>query len=397
MAKPDRTGEHLRQYLQTLTPQVRSRVLVELERLHLLGEDIPHSEPLIAALRSEFRNTGESHYRVGNPSRYFFEPLEPVLVDGAPERANAGQIARGSLGPIWSLVTERLLPSMAASFVASAKGAIVANKPGEARRIAGEFQKKVITYLDGVLGSADGAAEVRSGLMTYTSSQATFDDLKKMLSFMHAQQELAEFGRAVAPKIGRLDGTVLTKTLALLGALKAKSGDAVPFGLTIIARRLERPWELMFLATVPTRSRAAPKIAAAPFAVAVSMVLDLIEERRLLLLYALRNNRPVRAKEIVTEIYKIEDGLREQIELRGSAWGKRLEALMAAVQATLETEISTIPTDHQHLTHILESPKLRPHHSIGDRIGHMLGKGWEALSAMLRGGTDTATHRDGLR
>ena len=89
-----------------------------------------------AALRAEFRSTGQSHYRVGNPSRYFFEPLEPVLVDGAPERANSGQIARGSLGPIWSLVTEKLLPSMADGYVASAKKVIVANNQAEARRLA---------------------------------------------------------------------------------------------------------------------------------------------------------------------------------------------------------------------------------------------------------------------
>src|SRR5436190_6996881 len=135
-------SEHLAKYLRELTPQVRARLLAELERLHLLDEDIPHSEALIAALRAEFRNTGQSHYRVGNPSRHFFDPLEPVLVDGAPERANSGQIARGSLGPIWSLVTEKLLPSMADGYVAGAKKAIAANNQVEARRLAEGFQNK---------------------------------------------------------------------------------------------------------------------------------------------------------------------------------------------------------------------------------------------------------------
>lgn len=383
MARPDRAEEHLVQYLHKLTPQVRSRLLVELERLHLLGEDIPHSEPMIVALRAEFRNTGQSHYRVGNPSRYFFELLEPVLVDGAPERANSGQIARGSLGPIWSLVTESLLPRMAAAYIADAKGAIAADKLSEARRMAGEFQKKLLVYLDEMLGSPDGAADVRAGLMAHTSSQATFDDLQKMLRFMHAQHELAEFGRVLAPKIANLDGPALIKVLDLLKALKAKRGDAVPFALTIVARRLEKPWELMVLATVPAGSRAAARIAATPFAIAVSMVLDQIEEKRQLLLHALRNNRPARAKEIVVEIYKIEDAVRERIDLSGSAWGLRLQNLMAAVQATLDTEISAIPIDHRHLTHILESPKLRPDHSFGDRVSHVLEKGWAALAALL--------------
>lgn len=379
MAGPDRTGEHLIQYLQRLTPQVRGRLLDELERLHLLGEDIPHSEPLIAALRAEFRGTGQSHYRAGNPSRYFFEPLEPVLVDGAPERANSGQVARGSLGPIWSFVSERLLPSMAADYVASAKRTIAANNLGESRRIATTFQKKVLTYLDGTLGVADGAAEVRAGLMAYTSSHATFDDLMKMRHFLGAQPELADFTRALAPKIPKLDSPVLANVLKLLGALKSKRSDSVPFALTIIARRLETPWELMLLATTLAGSRAPTAIAATPYGVAVSMVLDQIDEKRLLLLYALRNNRMVQAKQIVGDIYKIERAVRERIDLTGSDWGKRLQDLMTALQAVLDAEISSIPTDHLHLTHILESPKLRPDLSFGDRVTQLLEKSREAL------------------
>ena len=282
----------------------------------------PHSEPLVAALRAEFRSTGRSHYRVGNPSRYFFEPLEPVLVDGAPERANSGQIARGSLGPIWSFVTEQLLRRMAADYVAEATDAIATGNLAEARRIAGAFQKKVLTYLGGMLDSADGAVSVRAGLLTYTSAHATFDDLKKMLRFMALQRELADFSHSLAPKIAKLEGPALAEVLGLLGALRAKQNGTVPFALTIIAKRLETPSELTFLATMPAESRSVRKIETTAFALAVPMVIDQIEEKRLLLLYALRNNRPIQAKEIVSEIYKTEDVLRERIALTESDWGR---------------------------------------------------------------------------
>ncbi|MBR0690763.1 hypothetical protein JQ612_27900 [Bradyrhizobium manausense] len=387
-AKQDQTAEHLVQYLRQLAPQVRCRLLAELERLHLLGEDIPHSEPLIAALRAEFRNTGQNHYRVGNPSRYFFEPIEPVLVDRAPERANRGQIARGSLAPIWSLVTEQLLRSMAADYIADAKDVISADRQGEARQMARAFQKKVLISLNGLLGSADGAASIRDGLMAYTSSHATFDDLKKMLRYLDMQRELEDFGGALAPKIARLEGASLSKVLGLLSALKAKSIDAVPFALTIVARRLEAPWELLSVATAPADDRAAARIAASPFAIAVSMVIDQIEEKHLLLLFALRNNRPVRAREIVGEIYRIEEALRTQIELKGSDWARQLDDLMSAVQAAVDAEISTIPGDHRHLTHILESPRLRPDHSFGHKVGHMFEKGWDVVAGLLAGNTD---------
>lgn len=395
-AKQDHTAEHLIQYLRQLAPQVRARLLAELERLHLLGEDIPHSEPLITALRAEFRATGQSHYRIGNPSRYFFEPLEPVLVDRAPERANSGQIARGSLAPIWSLVTEQLLRSMAADYIADAKKVISADKQPEVRQIARAFQKKVLISLNGQLGSAEGAASIRDGLMAYTSSHATFDDLKKMLRYLDMQRELEDFGRALAPKIARLEGASLAKVLGLLRALKAKRVDAVPFALTIVANRLETPWELLSIATVPADDRAAARIAASPFAIAVSMVLDQIEEKHLLLLFALRNNRPVRAKEIVGEIYRIEEALRTQIELKGSDWAQHLDHLMMTVQAAINAEIDSIPGDHRHLTHILESPRLRPDHSFGHKVGHMFEKGWDVVAGLLAGNMDPTNRRDNV-
>jgi len=393
-ARQDQTAEHLIQYLRQLAPQVRRRLLAELERLHLLGEDIPHSEPLIAALRAEFRNTGQNHYRVGNPARYFFEPIEPVLMDGAPERANSGQIARGSLAPIWSLVTEQLLRSMAADYIASANEVISAGRQSEARQMARAFQRKALISLNGLLGSAEGAASVHDGLMAYTSSHATFDDLKKMLRYLDMQRELEDFGGALAPKIARLEGAGLDKVLGLLSGLKARRVDAVPFALTILAKRLETSWDLLSVATTPADDRAAARIATGSFAIAVSMVLDQIEEKHLLMQFALRNNRPVRAKEIVGEIYRIEDALRTQIELQGSDWARRLDELMTAVQAAIDTEIHTIPGDHRHLTHILESPRLRPDQSFGHKVGHMFEKGWDVVAGLLAGSTDTTHRRD---
>ena len=68
----------------------------------------------------------------------------------------------------------------------------------------------------------------------------------------------------------------------------------------------------------------------------------------------------MQAKEIVSQIYKIESAVKKRIDLTGSDWDGRLRNLMAAVQRTLDAEINSIPTDHQHLMCVLESPSLRP-------------------------------------
>jgi hypothetical protein len=132
MTEADRIDD----YLQRLTPLARSCLLTELERLEVCGDEIPGSAALLEKLRAEFRKNEQTHKggqapeRVANPSRYFFNPLEPLLVNGAPEHANSGWILRGSLAPIWEWISRDLLPTMARDYVNEMKPLIAADKPG---------------------------------------------------------------------------------------------------------------------------------------------------------------------------------------------------------------------------------------------------------------------------
>ena len=90
-------AERIQEFLQRLTPLTRGSLLIELERLELSDDEIPGSTEIVAKLRAELRKDGSSQNRVGNPARHFFGPLEPLLVDGAPQHANSGRILRGSL------------------------------------------------------------------------------------------------------------------------------------------------------------------------------------------------------------------------------------------------------------------------------------------------------------
>src|SRR5690348_7021182 len=117
MARADQIWD----FLQRLSPLTRSCLLAELERLELCGVDMPGSSDIQAKLRAEFRKEGSTQNREGQPSRYFFAPLEPLLTDGAPEHANTGRIPRGSLAPIWEWINRDLLPTMARDFNAQMK------------------------------------------------------------------------------------------------------------------------------------------------------------------------------------------------------------------------------------------------------------------------------------
>ena len=125
-------ADRIQEFLQRLTPLTRNCLLTELERLETCEGEMPGTAEILAKLRAEFRKDGSTQNRVNTPSRYFFAPLEPLLVDGAPEHANSGLIQRGSLAAIWEWISRDLLPTMARDYIKQVDQLILSNKPREA-------------------------------------------------------------------------------------------------------------------------------------------------------------------------------------------------------------------------------------------------------------------------
>jgi hypothetical protein len=371
-------ADRIQEFLQRLTPLTRNCLLTELERLETSERELPGSAELLAKLRAEFRKDASTQNRVNMPSRYFFAPLEPLLVDGAPEHANSGLIQRGSLAAIWEWISRDLLPTMARDYIKQIDQLLLANNEKEARKVAATFQIKVVKYLENTLGSADGAEQTRKKLATYTASRAAFTDLTRTQSVLRERDALAKFDEALPATIQKFDDAQVAKMTALLDAFGKKHADVVPFALALLARRLKTPWQLVRLATKAASSKNAADVAATPYAIVVSMVLDRLEDRRATLRVALRNNRVMVAKEILTYIYDTEYGLHVRIDqFDQSDWGVRLEALMTSIAALVEAEVARFP---DNVGHVLGSRRLRSHDSLAGRLTYLAYKGRDAMA-----------------
>ena len=371
-------ADRIQEFLQRLTPLTRNCLLAELERLETSEGEIPGSAEIVAKLRAEFRKDGSTQNRASNPSRYFFAPLEPLLVDGAPEHANSGRIQRGSLAAIWEWISRDLLPTMARDYIKQIDKLIVANNQKEAKQVAATFQIKVVKYLESTLGSADGAEQTRKKLATYTASRSAYADLTRMQSVLRERDALAKLNEALPAAIKKFDDAQVAKITALLDAFAKKHADAVPFALALVAGRLKTSWQLVRLATKAAPSKNVADVAATPYAITVSMVLDGLEDRRTTLRVALRNNRVMVAREILTEIYDTEYALQVRIDQLGqSEWGVRLESLMTSIAALVEAEVARFP---DNVGHVLGSRRLRSHNSLAGRLTYLAYKGRDAVT-----------------
>jgi hypothetical protein len=364
-------------FLARLSPLTRKSLLSELERLELCGVEVPRSADIRAKLRAEFGIDGADKDK-NSPPRLFFAPLNPLLSEGDPEHANSGNIARGSLGPIWEWISRDLLPTMTRDFVHQVKDLIAGDKQKEVRQAVTAFQTKVVKYLESTLCDADSAGHTRFKLATYTASHTAYDDLVKIMQALRARDALAKFNSALPESFAKFDDAQVRRMTTLLHGFAKQNPDAVPFAIALIAQRLRTPWQLIFLATKAAASRGADDVAKTPYAIVVSMVLDRLEDDRGLLRIALRNNRVIAARDLLTEIYGIEHALQRRIDqLDQLPWGERLTSLMESIASLVEAEVARFPDE---VGHVFASQRLRQGDSLAERLAQLASRSRHAMS-----------------
>ena len=367
------------EFLQRLSPMTRSCLLTELERLELCGVEMPGSADIQAKLRAEFRKDNSSQNKEAEPSFHFYAALDPVLMEGVPDYDSPGRIPRASLVPIWEWSTRDLLPTMARDFNSQMKNLIGTDKKKELKQAVSVFQTKVVKYLENTLSDPTAAQMTRARLATYTSARSAYGDLVKMMIALRARDGIAKFNKALPERFAKFDNGEVAKMTALLDAFRKDHADAVPFAIGMIGKRLKTPWHLIRLATKAAASRSAADVAATPYAIAIPMVLDRIDDGRRALRIALKQNRVIIARDLLSDMYDIEYALKRNIDqFDESAWGLRLQGLMDAVAALVAAEISRFPAQ---VGHVLGSRRLRSQDSLAGKLTSFAWKAGDAVSS----------------
>ncbi len=125
-------------------------------------------------------------------------------------------------------------------------------------------------------------------------------------------------------------------------------------------------------------SKSAADVAATPYACVVAMVLDRARRQApRSFRVALRHNRVLVARDLLTEIYDTEYALKVRIDcIVRCEWGVRLQQLMDAIATLVSAEVSRFPAN---VGHILGSRRLRSHDTLGGKLSYLAWKGRDAV------------------
>jgi len=143
---------------------------------------------------------------------------------------------------------------------------------------------------------------------------------------LRARDALAKFSDALPASIRKFDDPQVTKISGLLDAFREETSRRAALRAGVGGDTAQDSLAIDRLATKAAPSKNAADIAATPYAITVSMVLDRMDDNRSALRVSLRNERILVAKSILTEMYDTEYALQVRIDRLDEAdWGKRLQ------------------------------------------------------------------------
>ncbi len=348
MLPPNNSREQLREYLHCLGSEKQAALLEKIERAILRGESVPDADLVLAELRRVIRNSPVTAERVGSPSRRFFDPVEPFIVHGAPSNVVRGQIARGSLNPIWIWISHDLVPKEAKSYSDAVTRALGVNDKKAVAAHVEAFHALALPPIQKVLASQKSKDRARDLLATYMGPPRAITDLREIVTLLAIRHALTALAGKLPRHIGSLSGEALTTVRRALDDAQADFGDAFNFALLLVMKRLFEPWQLVRLAapTGPGHTNAATT----PYRFAIILVIADTEETVSTLRTALTSGETETIGELIETISATLRGLGGEIDLAGNSWAaQKLNAIRNEVHALLAAEIEAVPSSVRRL------------------------------------------------
>ncbi len=336
--------ERLRGYLLQLPPAKRALLIAELEGALLRGDDVPGGDLLLQEVRSSVREAGQRAPRIGPAARLFFRPLEPFLIEDQSAHKPPARIARTSLQPLWDWICRDVLPDVGKRFSGAVTSALRDDGAAICDRLILPFQDQVAARIRSMLDETETDEKARRRLIGQIGTVHALDVARDLLTILAGRDILAATASRLPGHIGNLADAQLEQTKRIVDACDGRANGLLPFALVLVMGRLASPWQLIRLAVRAADSDDAARIAATPYAIAVTITLDDIERRIGELKADLKGGRNLVVTSLLKCIHDAVRGVRSELDLPVDClWGRQLAAIRSEVSSALRMEIESTP------------------------------------------------------
>jgi hypothetical protein len=333
--------ERLREFLRDLKPEARAMLIAELERASLRGEEVPGSELVLQELRRTTRASAPPDASVGSAARLFFAPIEPFLVDDPADHNRTGRIARVSLEPIWEWIGRDLMPAEAKALCEDINRALSADNHAKADQLTRALHERAIHHMQELIAAVYANEKLRRRLGVQVGTPRALADVETVLRILKIRDVLADLSHRLPGHMRTFERDQVDTVKILIDTAAAQRSDVHLFALLIVMSRLTVPWQLIRIATRAAESDDAARVAETPYSVAVMIVLGEIESMVTQLRTELNRGQSVTM--LLKTIHDAARGLRTEMDLAETSWGRQLAAIRSEISNILTAEIESTP------------------------------------------------------
>ena len=333
----------LKSFLGNLPQEIAARLAraVEVDRL-IDGKALPH-EMILESLRPALRRLNGSD-RTPTPLRFFCLPFEDLFTV-IPRKSvkQKGRIARGSVTPIWTWLSQTLLPIETRTYCRNFKSAIASANHAESRAHAAAFWPVASDAMRDALSSNGGLSDAR-GVLNNDLILADAEEVALMLSVGPAVLSIQE---ALVRPVPVLTDELLHVLRAIYDGLIQTAPDAAPYVAVIAMNRLARPWEALKLPLNIARATQDTLISSTDMGLVGEIIFGDIE------MYgsAVREARHPdfdadRLIDDISHFTSLSSGIVKSIDMRRDGkWGQRLMKDRAALAEVMDAFMERAPKE----------------------------------------------------
>jgi hypothetical protein len=336
--------ERLHAYLGELPPETQVSLVATLERALLRGEHIPAVNLILERLRPAIPTMACKPPRTANPARLFFEALTPFLTSHNAPALPSGLIARASLAPLWNWIGRDLVPEPARIYREQVSTALLVPDLPHAAQLARNFQDYVAQAISNLLERLDTDEKGRRRAAAQVGTLRGLLDVRELLVILRNRDRLTDFSRHLPERIANLTGAQAEQILVRLMTTAHANPEILPFMLVLLKGRLQNETQLIRLAVMSAASDAAVRVAQAPLAPAVNLILGELHLSVADLRDKLKENRISDAAQALRQLRDGIRGMQTELDMsRDSAWGREFHAIRGEVAELLQREIQPMP------------------------------------------------------
>ncbi len=338
MELPAQSIERLKNYLAQLPPKSQALLMREFEKAVERGDDDARVASIVLEqLRLIVRAADNNdRQRSVEPSRVFFRAIEPFLVEDS-DTLSPGQIRRGSLGQIWNWLAREALPDAVAEFEEASS---VAGPAIEAA--LRKVQLAAANAIEQVTSPASRDGDQRA--LSRIGGTRVIEDLRSVGIVLRNREALDTFAARIAGHVRNLADSQLVSVQTALNIPALQTPQCLPFALAFLRQKMAAPWQVIRLAIAIAGSDDEMRVAATPYGVAVTLVINELSDHIAELRQDIARGRLDSLSHRLKIVHDSLRGLRAELDIRNdSAWGKKLSAIRAETSNILKSEIEVVP------------------------------------------------------